>query len=220
VPELAAPQRAGDSGGNGGREGRQSARKLGIRPSRTVPADRERGEFKRTSPATRAREGGLKVLSAEIRGVLDSIRFEQVVATVTAPAAATTPITAPVDPEVLRSIFQKVGCGSPGNELVYYARERDRGVSKAEVKPSSLIGIGNTPLDDGEIQIYHAALVEDAYAGSGLQAEDFRHYGSARCRASLERRTLGPIAVYQQKLEACVAKKKDRFACSSNLWKW
>jgi hypothetical protein len=131
-----------------------------------------------------------------------------------------TPTMAPVDPEALRSILLKVGCGSPGSELVYYARERDRGVTKADVKPSRTIGIGNTPLNDAEIQLYHAALVEDAYEGSGLQAEDFRHYGSAKCRASLERRTLGPIAVYQQKLEACVAKKKDRFACSSKLWKW
>lgn len=155
-----------------------------------------------------------------INGVLDSIRFEQVVAAASAPTGATAPTTAPVDPEALRSIFLKVGCGSPGSELAYYARERDRGVTKADVKPSKLIGIGATKLNDTEIQLYHAALVEDAYEGSGLKAEDFMHYGNAKCRASLERRTLGPIAVYQQKLEACVAKKKDRFACASKLWKW
>jgi hypothetical protein len=65
---TAAQQRAGGFRWDGGRDTRRSARKPGIRPSRTMPAGRERGEFKQISPANCARVGGLKLLSAQVSG--------------------------------------------------------------------------------------------------------------------------------------------------------
>lgn len=150
-----------------------------------------------------------------IRGVLDSIRFEKVAATASAPLTRT-----PVDAEALRAVFLKVGCGAPGSSLANYARQRDRGVTKVDIPPDRFIVLGPPQLTSAEIGTYHTELVDDVYQGAGMSAEDFLLYGNAKCRAVLERRETGSIAVYQQKLEACVAKKKDRFACSAKLWKW